>query len=425
MAQVPRLLYDYANTRIPELILRMGENQAAAQREAGQRTASLISGLGNIASGAIQEHAERSALSKRDAAVADLWDRSGGNPDVRDLVKIYGPKEGVALASNLEQWNQAKAKKGNEAMAGLPAAVGLMSRIGEPLRAAFYQNEVRPMALNSGAFTEADLPADYSPEIFEAMKGLAPEVQKKLTEVSPGASLYDPEKGQAVYTAPVAEKPVEPPQPRVVGRSLVSPDGKVIYRDPDTPAAPKEDRLVQVMGPEGTPIWVREREAVGKPAAQAARAVTGEERKTLGFYNRAKEAADSIEALEDKMQKQGLFDQARLASGQPLLQTDEQQAYTQAQRAFTEARLRKESGAAIANSEYANDRRIYFQQPGDSEAVKEQKKAARAVVLNSLGYGAGKAYEEYYGQPLRTPKSAKKAEAAPNETPKKKVNPFR
>jgi hypothetical protein len=38
------------------------------------------------------------------------------------------------------------------------------------------------------------------------------------------------------------------------------------------------DRLVQVMGPNGTPIWMPESQAAGMPAAQAARAVTGARR---------------------------------------------------------------------------------------------------------------------------------------------------
>jgi hypothetical protein len=83
------------------------------------------------------------------------------------------------------------------------------------------------------------------------------------------------------------------------------------------------------------------------------------------------------------------------------MQSDLGQQYRQAQRAFTEARLRKESGAAIPNTEFENDAKTYFAQPGDTPATITQKESARAKLLEGLGYSAGKAYEEFYGQPLQ------------------------
>jgi hypothetical protein len=145
---------------------------------------------------------------------------------------------------------------------------------------------------------------------------------------------------------------------------------------------------------------VRESAAVGQPAAQAARSVTGAERQALSFYNRAKEAADTIAGLETAISSMGLAGQTRMALAPNFLQSQEGQAYQQAQRAFTEARLRKESGAAIASHEFENDARMYFAQPGDSKATLEQKEKARAKVLDGLGFTAGKAYDEYYGEPL-------------------------
>lgn len=166
----------------------------------------------------------------------------------------------------------------------------------------------------------------------------------------------------------------------------------------------QSERLVQIMGPAGTPIWVKESDAVGKPAAQAARAVTGQERQALAYFNRAQQATKDIEtpdtkgtSLEDRVSKAGLGTQVGLQYAPNMLQTQDQQAYRQAQRAFTEARLRKESGAAIPANEYANDARTYFAQPGDDPATIEQKRKARAVVLEGLKFGSGKAYDEFYG----------------------------
>ena len=158
-----------------------------------------------------------------------------------------------------------------------------------------------------------------------------------------------------------------------------------------------DERLVQIMGPEGKPIWADESEARGKPAAQAARAVTGQERQVLSFFNRAKQASDDIGGLEEDMAKSGMGAQLQQQYAPNMFQNEQQQRYRQAQRAFTEARLRKESGAAIPTAEYENDARTYFAQPGDSPEVIRQKRQARQVVLDGLKFASGKAYNEFYG----------------------------
>lgn len=180
--------------------------------------------------------------------------------------------------------------------------------------------------------------------------------------------------------------------------------GQEIASVAPTPPQPRDERLVQVMGPQGTPIWVRESQAVNQPAAQAARAVTGQERQALAYYNRAKDASDTITradasgaGLEDRVAKSGIANQVGLQVLPNFMQSSDQQAYRQAQRAFTEARLRKESGAAIPTGEYENDAKTYFAQPGDSPETISQKRAARQVVLDGLKFGSGKAFDEFYG----------------------------
>jgi len=155
------------------------------------------------------------------------------------------------------------------------------------------------------------------------------------------------------------------------------------------------------MGPNGVPTWVREAQAVGQPAAQAARAVTGLERQALAYYNRAQDAGITAGALENQVTGAGIVGQAQLQWAPNLLKTPDQRRYRQAQRAFTEARLRKESGAAIPPHEYENDAQTYFAQPGDDQATIAQKRAKREVVLDGLAFSSGRAYEEYFGSPYQ------------------------
>ncbi|MCY1237536.1 hypothetical protein D9M72_502380 [compost metagenome] len=65
-------------------------------------------------------------------------------------------------------------------------------------------------------------------------------------------------------------------------------------------------------------------------------------------------------------------------------QSAEQQQVEQAQRDFINAALRRESGAAIADSEFANARQQYFPQPGDSAEVIAQKKLNRELATRGI-----------------------------------------
>lgn len=137
----------------------------------------------------------------------------------------------------------------------------------------------------------------------------------------------------------------------------------------------------------------------GVQPTERQRSVSGQERTNLGFFQRAAQADEITAPLEADIAKMGLAGQARLEYMPNFLQSDKGQAYRQAQRAFTEARLRKESGAAIPDSEYANDARTYFAMPGDKPETIAQKQAARQQVMESLALSSGEAWEEYYGAP--------------------------
>lgn len=74
--------------------------------------------------------------------------------------------------------------------------------------------------------------------------------------------------------------------------------------------------------------------------------------------------------------------------GNAMLSKEGQMA-EQAQRDFVNAVLRKESGAAISQSEFNNAKRQYFPQPGDSPEVVEQKRVNRITELEGLREAVG------------------------------------
>ncbi|VWB70604.1 hypothetical protein [Burkholderia lata] len=69
--------------------------------------------------------------------------------------------------------------------------------------------------------------------------------------------------------------------------------------------------------------------------------------------------------------------------------SDQQQSYDQAKRNFISAVLRKESGAAIADSEFVNEDKKYFPQSGDTPATIEQKARARDLAIEAMKAQAG------------------------------------
>ena len=69
------------------------------------------------------------------------------------------------------------------------------------------------------------------------------------------------------------------------------------------------------------------------------------------------------------------------------------QRLDQAKRAFINASLRRESGAAIQRSEFENANLQYFPMPGDSPEVLRQKAENRKLVIQGMITQAGRAYQ--------------------------------
>jgi len=76
-----------------------------------------------------------------------------------------------------------------------------------------------------------------------------------------------------------------------------------------------------------------------------------------------------------------------------ILKSKERQQMEQAQRDFINAQLRRESGAAISPTEFANAAQQYFPQPGDSREVILQKELARNIAIENMKKAAATAYQ--------------------------------
>lgn len=108
------------------------------------------------------------------------------------------------------------------------------------------------------------------------------------------------------------------------------------------------------------------------------------------YSDRMQKSHDIINSLSDNGYSPALATEALSDSKLGNYALSEQgQKFTQAERDFINATLRKESGAAIAPSEFENARKQYFPQPGDTPGMLAQKKANRETAINGIRNGAG------------------------------------
>jgi hypothetical protein len=120
---------------------------------------------------------------------------------------------------------------------------------------------------------------------------------------------------------------------------------------------------------------------------------TADEAKAGGFADRMIAAEEILAGLE----QEGTDLWSRQAEGAiwglgNFAVSPEYQQFAQARRDFATAVLRRESGAAIADSEFYNADQQYFPVPGDGPDVIAQKRRNRETVIASMIRGAGKGY---------------------------------
>lgn len=177
---------------------------------------------------------------------------------------------------------------------------------------------------------------------------------------------------------------VVPPAPdpadryKVVGGSLFD------LQAPDGPAAVGQGAMQEeiIYGADGKPLIVR-----GGPGTGAK--LTEAEGRNTGFLFRLQTSDSILSGLED----QGTSLWNKTANSVPVLGNymvgPEAQKYEQAKRDFVNAILRRESGAVISPSEFANAEQQYFPQPGDSPEVIAQKAQNRKVAIEGVRASSG------------------------------------
>lgn len=125
----------------------------------------------------------------------------------------------------------------------------------------------------------------------------------------------------------------------------------------------------------------------GKPPTQAQYTVAG-------YAGRVAQSNGLINNLQNNITRLGALRFAAESKLPSFMQSGEVQQQMQAERNFVNAILRRESGAAIAPSEFDSATKQYFPRPGDSAETLAQKAANREMVQRNLIAASGSAYEE-------------------------------
>lgn len=138
-------------------------------------------------------------------------------------------------------------------------------------------------------------------------------------------------------------------------------------------------------------------EAGEKKIGEQAPKFNNDEKLAAAFSNRM---IDSVNVFEQVTQRG--YDPSNVrdyaASNLPLslratAMSEDGQQYLAAKMNFITAVLRKESGAAISDTEFVNEDLKYFPQVGESDAVIEQKRLARQTAINSMKAQSGGAFD--------------------------------
>lgn len=184
-------------------------------------------------------------------------------------------------------------------------------------------------------------------------------------------------------------------------------DQSVTPYNPPRPAAPAAASTFTIPpAPPGVnaKIWRDEQTRIAADAAGGK--LTEAQTNATQFANRMEDAEKSLAAVESDITAGGwgvLKDRVArgVTEGQynpvprgatNFMVSDKFQRFEQGKSQFITALLRKESGAAISQSEFDRYDKEFFPQMGDGKAVIEQKQAARKVAIEAMKKGAGPSY---------------------------------
>ena len=158
---------------------------------------------------------------------------------------------------------------------------------------------------------------------------------------------------------------------------------------------------------EATPITSATGGSIQKLDTTVNKAPNNEQANAAGFAARMLSAGQEMDRLTNKERYDPTNARDQIAGWQGgyagnKLMSNEGQQFQQAAQNWVRANLRKESGAAIAKDEMANEIANYFPRAGDTKETVEQKARNRKIVEEAMIRTAGPAWD---GSAITTPET--------------------
>jgi hypothetical protein len=258
------------------------------------------------------------------------------------------------------------------------------------------------MAMQSLAEKYPELAVKYGPQLLEMAQSIEPE--KFSGELSPGQSAW--RNGQVVASVPAApkEKPRAQSQLGQIAADLeagvISPadaaaEREKVLRAPPAPGtAPKFQTFYTPDGQEMLDINDEQTRAKIAAGGYSSSAPSDGEQAAKGFLGRMTKAeANLAKVMEDHPDYTPGNEADSAARGIPVIGnrmvSDAGQLYRQAQEDWVRAKLRKESGATIPDSEMDKEIATYFPVAGDRPETLAQKKSSRIEAERQVATQAG------------------------------------
>lgn len=170
--------------------------------------------------------------------------------------------------------------------------------------------------------------------------------------------------------------------------------GKAPARAPR--AAPRDRFSVQEINGRKVQINLDTKEQIdlGPATEKPPKPPTEDQSKAAGFARRMELAEhDLAQVMATGYDRTGSIESAQ-AAGPSGLNSSKGQRWSNAEKNFATANLRKESGAVIGDEEMANQEKLYFPRWNDSEETKAQKARNRAQAFEGMKAAAGSQFEK-------------------------------
>jgi hypothetical protein len=370
--------------QMAQLLMQQGQQTPQGQMVSGRYVApSFTQNLANLANTYVGAELAKKGDKQALELAAQLRQRYGD--ELEQFRKIQQGRPAIAGTPDIPTETY-ETVRGTPAQAAIPPNVqGAYDFAATAYNPALQAVGLRKLSEGPEAFTLAEGAKRFMTMPDGTVKEVASGGEKPRSPVSVGNYLIDPATGKIIFQAP--EKPT-------AGQVVERDDGTFLIDTRTGQARPVLGQGGKPLEGGGKPLTETQGNAVsfGARAVEANRIATDLEKQGVTNTGVIRTVAGGVlggaPIIGDKLEQnvRSTFNVLPTYLGGP---NPQQQQNDQARRDFVSAVLRKESGAAISASEYANEEKKYFPQLGDSEAVIKQKQNSRIKAIEGLKSQAG------------------------------------